>query len=71
MENTMKTNEILETQTQINELSRAMYKTWSRTGETLKANEAHLKSLCNKLDRLIVEAHQADKEAQKRRRLGV
>ena len=71
MEITMNTNKILETQTQINELSRAMYKTWSRTGNTLKANEDHLKSLCQKLDSLIVEAHQADKEAQRRRRLGV
>jgi hypothetical protein len=72
MEITMKnTSEILALQTEISELSKAMYKTWSRTGTTHKANEAHLKSLCIKLDQLLNNTYKADEETRKNKRLGI
>jgi hypothetical protein len=72
MEITMKnTSEILALQTEISELSKAMYKTWSHTGTTHKANEAHLKSLCIKLDQLLNNTYKADEETRKNKRLGI
>jgi hypothetical protein len=64
------TSEILALQTEISELSRGMYKTWSRTGNTLRANEETLKSLTRKLDQMIRDAHNADEKAARSRRLG-
>jgi hypothetical protein len=64
------TSEILALQTEISELSRGMYKTWSRTGNTLRANEETLKSLTRKLDQMIRDAHNADEKAARGRRLG-
>jgi len=69
---TMKnTSEILALQTEINEVSKAMYKTWSRTGNTIKANEAHLKSLCTRLDQLLNDTQKHDEVTRKNRRLGI
>lgn len=65
------TSEILALQTEIAELSRSMYKTWSRTGNTIKSNEAHLKSLCTKLDQLLNETQKHDEVTRKNRRLGI
>jgi hypothetical protein len=64
-----KTEKILMLQAEISELSRSMYKTWSRTGTTIRANEEQLKSLTRKLDQMIQEARIADEESARRKRL--
>jgi hypothetical protein len=64
------TNDILMLQAEISELSRSMYKTWSRTGSTLRANEEHLKSLTKRLDQMIQEARTTDEKSARSRRLG-
>ncbi len=63
------TEKILMLQAEISELSKCMYKTWSRTGTTIRANEEQLKSLTRKLDQMIQEARTADEESARRRRL--
>jgi uncharacterized coiled-coil protein SlyX len=62
-------SEILALQTEIAELSKAMYKTWSRTGTTIRANEVQLKQLTQKLDQMIKDARTADEESARKRRL--
>jgi hypothetical protein len=63
-------NDILMLQAEISELSRCMYKTWSRTGNTIRANEEHLKSLTRQLDQMIQDARTADEKSARSRRLG-
>lgn len=65
-----KNNEMLALQTEISELSKAMYKTWSHTGVTIRANEQHLKSLTRRLDQLIQDARRDDEASARRKRLG-
>lgn len=63
-------DKMLQLQTQINELSRAMYKSWSLHGETFKANDEQLRSLITELDKLIEQHYKADEKAARSRRLG-